>query len=51
MTENHSEQHWQFTCRILAGSVFAILTGAAKVFGRVEDDAEEKDMEKKDCKE
>lgn len=42
VTENHSEQHWQFTCRILAGSVFAILAGAAKVFGREEDDPGEK---------
>lgn len=37
VTENHSEQHWQFTCRILAGSVFALLAGTAKVFGREED--------------
>lgn len=51
VTENHSEQHWQFTCRILAGSVFAILAGAAKVFGRVEDDTEEKDIAKKDTEE
>lgn len=41
VTENHSEQHWQFTCRILAGSVFAVLAGFAKVFDREEDAPEE----------
>lgn len=27
LTQNHSEQHWQFTCRILAASVFAVISG------------------------
>ena len=29
LIENHSEQHWLFTCRILAISVFALGAGAA----------------------
>lgn len=31
LTQNHSEQHWQYTCRILAGSVFAIAAGLCKL--------------------
>ena len=27
LTQNHSEQHWQYTCRILAASVFAAASG------------------------
>ena len=34
--QNHSQEHWQFTCRILAGSVFAVLAGWAKVIGKEE---------------
>lgn len=33
VTQNHSEQHWQFTCRILAGGVFAGFMGCLKCFG------------------
>ncbi len=29
--QNHSEEHWQFTCRILALTVFAGVTGAMKL--------------------
>lgn len=31
LAQNHSEQHWQFTCRILAASVFAVVTGIFKL--------------------
>lgn len=31
VTQNHSEQHWQFTCRILACSVFAAYVGCAEL--------------------
>lgn len=27
VTQNHAEEHWQFTCRILAAGVFAGVTG------------------------
>ena len=30
--ENHSEQHWPFTCRIMAISVFAGITGVNRIF-------------------
>lgn len=30
ITQNHSEQHWQYTCRIFACSVFALYAGCAK---------------------
>lgn len=30
-TQNHSEQHWQYTCRILAASVFAVAAGCCKL--------------------
>lgn len=33
-TQNHSEQHWQFTCRILAISVFAMLAGVARIINK-----------------
>lgn len=33
ITQNHSEQHWQFTCRIMACSVFALYAGCLKVQG------------------
>lgn len=35
VTQNHSEQHWQFTCRILACSVFAAYVGCSKLGGEV----------------
>ncbi len=31
VTQNHSEQHWQFTCRILAVTVFSGVTGMIKI--------------------
>lgn len=31
LTQNHSEQHWQYTCRILAASVFAVISGCWKL--------------------
>ncbi|MCI9141740.1 MAG: hypothetical protein HFH87_03840 [Lachnospiraceae bacterium] len=31
LTQNHSEQHWQYTCRILASSVFAVVSGCWKL--------------------
>lgn len=34
--QNHSEQHWQFTCRILAISVFAITAGFQKILSENE---------------
>lgn len=30
VTQNHSEQHWQFTCRIFACSVFAVYAACAE---------------------
>ncbi|MCM1046638.1 MAG: hypothetical protein NC417_14130 [Candidatus Gastranaerophilales bacterium] len=36
VTQNHSEQHWQFTCRILAGSVFTGFAGCIKCFKQKE---------------
>ena len=30
VTQNHSEQHWVFTCRIFAATVFALLAGVGK---------------------
>lgn len=30
VTQNHSEQHWMFTCKILSVSVFAMTCGMAK---------------------
>lgn len=32
VTQNHSEQHWRYTCRILACSVFAVYVGCAKIW-------------------
>lgn len=34
LTQNHSEQHWQYTCRILAASVFAVMAGCYKMLER-----------------
>lgn len=34
LMQNHSEQHWQFTCRILAASVFAFAGGCCKLWGQ-----------------
>lgn len=31
VTQNHSEQHWQYTCRIFACSIFAAYSGCAKI--------------------
>ncbi len=31
VTQNHSEQHWQFTCRIFACSVFAAYVGCEEI--------------------
>ncbi|MCM1056070.1 MAG: hypothetical protein NC517_00460 [Firmicutes bacterium] len=31
VTQNHSEQHWQFTCRIFACSVFSVYAGCEKM--------------------
>lgn len=31
--QNHSAEHWQFTCRILACSVFALYAGCLKIRG------------------
>lgn len=31
VTQNHSEQHWQYTCRIFACSMFAAYAGCAKI--------------------
>lgn len=31
ITQNHSEQHWQFTCRIFACSVFAAYAGCTQI--------------------
>lgn len=33
LTQNHSEQHWQFTCRILSASVFALVAGCQRLLG------------------
>ena len=30
--QNHSEEHWQFTCRILAVTIFAGITGMIRIF-------------------
>ena len=32
LTQNHSEEHWIFTCRIFAITVFACFAGLAKFF-------------------
>ena len=31
LTENHSSEHWMFTCRILSVSVFALLSGVIAI--------------------
>lgn len=31
VTQNHSQQHWMFTCKILSVTVFAVLCAAGKV--------------------
>lgn len=33
VVQNHSEQHWQFTCRIMSCSVFALYAGCLKIQG------------------
>lgn len=32
VTENHSAEHWMFTCKILSVTVFAVLAGVVKLF-------------------
>lgn len=32
LAENHSAEHWMFTCKIFSVSVFAVLAGIAKIF-------------------
>ena len=34
ITQNHSEQHWMFTCRIFAATVFLLGAGIAKTISR-----------------
>lgn len=36
VTQNHSDEHWMFTCRIFAISVFALLSGVVKAVERNE---------------
>lgn len=35
--QNHSAEHWQFTCRIMACSVFALYAGCLKMLGMSEE--------------
>lgn len=32
--QNHSEEHWQFTCRLLSITIFAGLTGVVRIIGK-----------------
>ncbi len=34
--QNHSEEHWAYTCRIFAVTVLALVAGAMRVFGKDE---------------
>ncbi len=42
ITQNHSEQHWQYTCRIMACSVFALYAGCLKIQNEIQETAYEK---------